>query len=221
MSQPLDSSSQYSQSYPHSNQFGNSSWCVDSGATNHITSSLNNLSLHSPYHGIDKVAIGNGKTLPISNVGISQMLTHTTPISILSLPNVLHVPNMTKNFISVSQLTNEKNVIAEFHSTFCLIKDKETGQVLFRGCLKTVFIDLLQHLLVLSLKLFLPLHLAIALLLPQRGFLPHLFQFVLLIVVTDRACLHLVICLAHRHLVITVEFANSGMIGWVILLYMY
>ena len=43
---------------------------------------------------------------------------------------------MTKNLISVSQLTNENNVIAEFHSTFCLIKDKEKGQVLFRGVLK-------------------------------------------------------------------------------------
>ena len=64
------------------------------------------------------------------------MLTHTTPISILSLPNVLHVPKMTKNLISVSQLTNENNVIAEFHSTFCLIKDKDTGLVLFRGVLK-------------------------------------------------------------------------------------
>ena len=102
VSQPFDSSSQYSQPYPHSNQFGDSSWYVDSGATNHITSSLNNLSLHSPYNGTDKVVAGNGKTLPISNVGLSQMLTHTTPISVLSLLNVLHVPSMTKNLISVS-----------------------------------------------------------------------------------------------------------------------
>jgi len=31
---------------------------VDSEATNHITSNLNNLSLHAPYTGGDKVSIG-------------------------------------------------------------------------------------------------------------------------------------------------------------------
>jgi len=43
---------------------------------------------------------------------------------------------MKKNLMSVSQLTNDHNVIVEFHSNFCLIKDKVSGQVLFRGTLK-------------------------------------------------------------------------------------
>ncbi|KAL5778583.1 hypothetical protein ACOSQ2_009320 [Xanthoceras sorbifolium] len=46
-----------------------SSWFVDSGATNHITSDLNNLSLKSEYKGNDRLAVGNGQLLPISNVG--------------------------------------------------------------------------------------------------------------------------------------------------------
>lgn len=58
------------------------------------------------------------------------MLTHTDPTSIISLPSVLHVPSMKKNLISVSLLINDHNVIAKFHSTFCLIKDKNSGQVL-------------------------------------------------------------------------------------------
>ena len=53
----------------------NSLWFVDFGATNHITSNLNNLSLHAPYNGGDKVAIGNGKTLPISHVGYNNLYT--------------------------------------------------------------------------------------------------------------------------------------------------
>jgi len=97
------------------------------GATNHITSSLNNLSLHSPYHGVDKVAIRNGTKLCISNVGLSQLYTQTKPTSIISLSNVLH---MKKNLITVSQLTRDNNVIAEFHSNSCLIKDKGTTLVL-------------------------------------------------------------------------------------------
>lgn len=60
--QPLDNSSQSSLS--------DHSLFVDSGATNHITSDLNNLSLHAPYSGGDKVSIGNGKQLFISNVSL-------------------------------------------------------------------------------------------------------------------------------------------------------
>ena len=37
-----------------------SPWFIDSGATNHITTSLNNLSLSSPYEGTDKVTVGDG-----------------------------------------------------------------------------------------------------------------------------------------------------------------
>lgn len=63
--------------HPHADP----SWCIDSSATNHITSSLSNLSLHFPYGGSDKVAVGNGKTLPIANVGLSQMFTQTNYFS--------------------------------------------------------------------------------------------------------------------------------------------
>ena len=108
-------------------------WFVDSRATNHITSSLNNLSLHSPYNGVDKVFIGNGRRLPISNIDLSQLYTKTDPTSIISLPNVLHVPHMKKNLISVSQLTIDNNVIAKFHSNSCLVKDRGLGLVLLRG----------------------------------------------------------------------------------------
>ena len=43
---------------------------------------------------------------------------------------------MKKNLISVSQLTHDHNVGAEFHSDVCLIKDKASGLVLLRGHLK-------------------------------------------------------------------------------------
>ena len=55
--------------------FSDLSWFVDSGATNHITSNLNNLSLHTPYNGGDKVAIGNGKKLLITHVSTSHLCT--------------------------------------------------------------------------------------------------------------------------------------------------
>lgn len=91
--------------------------------------------MHTSYHGVDKVAVGNGKKLSISNVGLNQLCTQTNPTSIVSLSNVLHVPHMKKNLISVSQLMRDNNVIAEFHSNSCLIKDKGTWLVLLRGLL--------------------------------------------------------------------------------------
>ena len=116
--------------------FSDPAWFVDSGVTNHITSNVKNLSLHAPYNGNDKVSIGNGKQLSMSNVGLGHLSTQTTPVSTISLPNVLHVPTMKKNLISVSQLTRDHDLIDEFNSSSCLIKDKSTGEVLLKGCLK-------------------------------------------------------------------------------------
>jgi len=58
-----------------------SSWFVNSGSTNHITSNLHNLTLHSPYQGL---TVGNGKKLSISNVGFSQLYTQNRPYKCFS-----------------------------------------------------------------------------------------------------------------------------------------
>jgi len=43
---------------------------------------------------------------------------------------------MKKNLIHVSQLTHDHNVVVEFHSDVCFIKDKAFERVLLRGHLK-------------------------------------------------------------------------------------
>ena len=43
---------------------------------------------------------------------------------------------MRKNLISVSQLTKDHDLVAEFDSHNCVIKDKNTERVLLRGQLK-------------------------------------------------------------------------------------
>ena len=83
-------------------------------------------------------------------------------MSCITLHNVLYVPNMWKNLISVSQLIKDHDLVAEFDSHTCVIKDKNTGQVLLRGQLKdglhqlnsvvaSVDFRLLAHSLVLGL----------------------------------------------------------------------
>lgn len=47
---------------------------------------------------------------------------------------MLHVPKISKNFISVSKLTSDNNVVVEFDACGCNVKDKRTGKVMFKEC---------------------------------------------------------------------------------------
>lgn len=55
--------------------------------------------------------------------------------SMLSLENVLCVPSMAKNLISVSKLARDNDIFVEFHDNFCLVKAKDTSKVLLKGVL--------------------------------------------------------------------------------------
>lgn len=89
-------------------------WFADYGATNHITKDLKNLSLQSDYQGTDKVSIGNGQGLPISKLGSSII---STPTSIFRLKNVLQVPDIATNLLSVHQFTKDNNCIFVFDAS--------------------------------------------------------------------------------------------------------
>ncbi|KAL5746553.1 hypothetical protein ACOSP7_027699 [Xanthoceras sorbifolium] len=64
-------------------------WYPDSGATNHVTSDLNNLSTHSEYKGNDRLAVGNGQQLNRSHIFNSIIQSSLSYASSLLLKDVL------------------------------------------------------------------------------------------------------------------------------------
>lgn len=76
------------------------SWYPDSGATNHITNDLSNLSVSSEYHGGKHLLLGNGHKVKISHIGHSNFLPTPTASDSrsLHLTNLLHIPSITKTF---------------------------------------------------------------------------------------------------------------------------
>lgn len=49
------------------------------------------------------------------------------------LNDMLHVPHIKRNLISIARLTASNNLYLEFHSNFCLLKDKDTRKVMLHG----------------------------------------------------------------------------------------
>jgi gag-polypeptide of LTR copia-type len=107
-------------------------WYLDSGATHHVTADINNLSSFLPYTGTDKLQVGNGMTLSICNIG-NCFLSSTNRF--LKLSNVLHVPTIQKNLISISRFLQDNDVLIEFYSSFCVIKDRHTKIPLLQAIL--------------------------------------------------------------------------------------
>ena len=79
-----------------------STWYLDSGATNHITTDIQRLSLKGTYLISTTIIVGDGTKVPIAAYGNAKLFCTTLPIN---LKDVLYVPRMKKNLISISKLT--------------------------------------------------------------------------------------------------------------------
>ena len=108
----------------------NLSWLLDNGASHYVTFDLHNLSLHTPNNGFDNIMIGNGLGLPITHTDSTSLTTSTNTFH---LNNVLCVPHMKKNLISISQFYNLNNVSIEFLPSTFLVKDLCMRIILLKG----------------------------------------------------------------------------------------
>jgi hypothetical protein len=99
-------------------------WIFDSGASSHMSSNMNFLSacFPSPYSSI---TIGDGSTIPVTCTDHS-----TIPNSNFQLQNILVVPSLIKNLISVCRFTTDNQVILAFDPFNLSVKDLKTEEVL-------------------------------------------------------------------------------------------
>ncbi|RVW86356.1 Retrovirus-related Pol polyprotein from transposon RE1 [Vitis vinifera] len=109
------------------------SWFFDTGATHHLSHSTQTLSCVQPYSGTDQVTIGDGNSLPILHIGTKSFFF---PSKTFSLNQVLHVPHLSTNLISVSKFCTDNAVFFEFHSSYFFVKDQVTKKILLKGRLR-------------------------------------------------------------------------------------
>ncbi|KAH9793854.1 subtilisin-like protease SBT5.3 [Citrus sinensis] len=98
---------------------------ADSGATAHMVNCTGKLKKFIPYGGSHKIFVGNGQSLHISHIGDT---THGK----LNLKDILVVPKLKKNLLSVSKLVDDINCSVEFNSLGFVVKSKD-NQVLAQG----------------------------------------------------------------------------------------
>ena len=118
------------QAQPHA---ASNDWILDSGASHHITNELDQLHLTAPYHGKDHLFVGDGTALPISHTGKTKLTSNNHT---LHLNTVLHVPNISRKLLSVSQLCSTNPISVEFFSNYFHVKDLRTKVPLLTGPLK-------------------------------------------------------------------------------------
>jgi hypothetical protein len=104
---------------------------ADSGATHHLTADLANLNVRAnEYHGQEQIRVGNGKGLSINHVGTTQLLS---PNSSFKLNDVLHVPQISQNLLSIQKFTTDTHTFVELHPYFFNVRDQATGKLLLHG----------------------------------------------------------------------------------------
>jgi len=100
-----------------------SEWYPDTGATAHISANPGILHTLSKYKGTDTVMIGDGSCLPVTYIGDTSLRTKVTT---LPLNDVLIVPEIKKNLLSVSKLTDDYPCSFVFDKNGVYVKDNYT-----------------------------------------------------------------------------------------------
>ncbi|GJY82211.1 ribonuclease H-like domain-containing protein [Tanacetum coccineum] len=102
---------------------------MDTGASSQLNSNARNLSNIFNQHLFTSVHVGNGASIPVTNIGHSIIPSIRHP---LHLYNVLVTPNFIKNLISIRQFTRDNHCTIEFDAFGFSMKDFLTRHILLR-----------------------------------------------------------------------------------------
>ena len=101
---------------------------MDSGVSSHM-STTDGILLSCLPPSTSSIAVGNGQTIPITCRGESVL---PTAASVFALSNVLVVPFLVRNLLSVRQFTRDNNCSIEFDALGFSVKDIPTKRVMLR-----------------------------------------------------------------------------------------
>ena len=115
-----------------SNTLVDLSWYPNSGASHHMTPNSTNLQDSSDYTGSYLVLVGNGSSLCIKHISNSIFQSSSNSQS-FKLNKLLHVPQITKNLLNISQFASDNSAFFEFHPNCCFVKSQRSKETLLQG----------------------------------------------------------------------------------------
>ena len=99
------------------------SWVMVLGATDHITHSSYQFNNYNPCPNSRKIATTAGSFTTVTSVEISKLVLH-------SLKNVLHVPKLSTNLVSIQKLTQDLGCNVIFYPTHYVLQDQHLGKII-------------------------------------------------------------------------------------------
>ncbi|TYK03050.1 TMV resistance protein N [Cucumis melo var. makuwa] len=103
---------------------GTNLWILDSGATDHLTGFSEHFVTYTPCAGNEEIWIADGSLAPIAGKG--QIVLYDG----FSLQNVLHVPKLSYNLLSISKITRELHYKVTFLLESVCFQDLNLGRTI-------------------------------------------------------------------------------------------
>ncbi|KAH0686950.1 hypothetical protein KY284_017503 [Solanum tuberosum] len=102
-------------------------WVVDSGATDHMTSLSHLFISYSPCPSYKKITIADGSVITVVGQGDISLGKS------LILKDVLHIPKLSANLISIQKLTKDSKCQVTFFPSYCLFQEQNTKEMIGRA----------------------------------------------------------------------------------------
>lgn len=110
-----------------------------------MTLDPSNLSWSKSYIVNQSLIIWNGDGFHISKIDYNQLQSTFSHDRYLKMSNIILVPNIAKNLLSVSQLAKDDSVFFEFHYSSCFFKDNNMGRFCSRVYSVIDYKNLISH----------------------------------------------------------------------------